>query len=140
MHACAQVHAPTQAHARARARIQRSVTNARRPPRSAARAHARRAQNPTAARSDGERRGLWRAHGGLLRGGLEGGEARVVGTAGLVVVAAVAVGGHVCEVHSVAALVQPVADGPVGAVVLTVAVDLARGKLAVLCVPAVPLE
>jgi hypothetical protein len=76
----------------------------------------------------------------LLRGGFEGDVTLMVGTAELVVVAAVAVGGHDCGVHFLATLVQVVEDGPVGPVDLTVAVPLARGELAVVRAPIGALE
>ncbi len=80
------------------------------------------------------------AHSSLLRGDLEGDEVNVVGTAGLAVVGAVAVGVHDCAVHSLVALVQGVPDGPVGAVVLAVSVAPARGELAVGRGPEGPLD
>jgi hypothetical protein len=66
----------------------------------------------------------------LLRGRLEGDEARVICIAGLAVVLARAAGGHACVVHRLAVLVQVVDDCPTGVVALTVAVVLARGELA----------
>jgi hypothetical protein len=69
------------------------------------------------------------AHAGLLRGVLERGEVRVVGTARLAVVLACAVRFHTCEVHFVAALPQLVDDVPIGPLDLTVAVVVPVGEL-----------
>jgi hypothetical protein len=67
--------------------------------------------------------------GDEARGGLEGDEARVVGTAWLAVVVASAGMFHECPVHFVAVLVQGVEDVPAGVADNTVAVIVAVGEL-----------
>ncbi len=71
----------------------------------------------------------------MLRGGLEGDEICVVGTAGLVLVEAPTVGRLVSRVHYVAVLAQVVENVPVGTVGLDVAVPFPRGELTGCCVP-----